>query len=170
MRISTGGILGRTVGAGSLLRSLRFYQNPQCESRSNALTEFTGDPKPPANRPGHGGATFPHSLRARKQRNTSNTLRKSLWPCWSELLRLVVMLPGGGALYSTCSAGALQPWWPPTACNIHFGKPHLEVDHIIARSKGGTDHPENLQLLCSHCNNVKGDHGMECLKAQLQMR
>lgn len=29
-------------------------------------------------------------------------------------------------------------------CNEHFKDRHLEVDHIIARNKGGTDHIENL--------------------------
>ena len=32
------------------------------------------------------------------------------------------------------------------ACNEHFAIRHLEVDHIIARSKGGTDHLGNIQL------------------------
>ena len=44
---------------------------------------------------------------------------------------------------------------------------HLEVDHIIAETSGGTDHIENLQLLCSHCNRVKGDRGQEYLVSRL---
>ena len=44
---------------------------------------------------------------------------------------------------------------------------HLTVDHIIARSKGGTDHLDNLQLLCGHCNSLKGDRPMEYLMARL---
>ncbi|MCE2500919.1 MAG: HNH endonuclease [Dehalococcoidia bacterium] len=31
----------------------------------------------------------------------------------------------------------------------------------IPRSGGGTDHLENLQLLCAHCNRVKGDRPQE---------
>ena len=54
-------------------------------------------------------------------------------------------------------------------CSEHFQIQHLDVDHIIARSKGGTDHPENLQLLCGHCNSVKGDRGMEYLRTKLQL-
>ncbi|MDE2862826.1 MAG: DNA methyltransferase, partial [Chloroflexota bacterium] len=54
-------------------------------------------------------------------------------------------------------------------CETHFLPQHLTVDHIIAKSKGGTDHLENLQLLCSHCNSVKGDRGMEYLKTKLQL-
>ena len=41
-------------------------------------------------------------------------------------------------------------------CEHHFELRHLEVDHIIARSKGGTDHISNLQLLCGACNAMKG--------------
>ena len=54
-------------------------------------------------------------------------------------------------------------------CDTHFGVRHLEVDHIISRAKGGTDHLENLQLLCGSCNRIKGDRGMEYLKVKLQL-
>ena len=55
------------------------------------------------------------------------------------------------------------------ACSTHFAAQHLEVDHIIAVAKGGTHHLSNLQLLCGHCNRVKGDRGMEYLRSKLQM-
>ena len=55
-------------------------------------------------------------------------------------------------------------------CGEHFKSQNLEVDHIIAVAKGGTDHIGNLQLLCGYCNRVKGDRGMEYLKAKLQLR
>ncbi|MCY4113722.1 MAG: DNA methyltransferase [Chloroflexi bacterium] len=45
-------------------------------------------------------------------------------------------------------------------CGEHFRIQNLEVDHIIARANGGTDHVGNLQLLCGNCNRVKGDRGM----------
>lgn len=54
-------------------------------------------------------------------------------------------------------------------CNTHFEPRNLEVDHIIARQKGGTDHIDNLQLLCGSCNRIKGDRGMEYLRAKLQL-
>ena len=55
-------------------------------------------------------------------------------------------------------------------CGEHFELRHLEVDHIIARAVGGTDHADNLQLLCGACNRVKGDRGMEYLRVRLQLR
>ena len=33
----------------------------------------------------------------------------------------------------------------------------LEVDHIVPRSKGGADGPDNLQALCYSCNSTKRD-------------
>ncbi|MCY4145376.1 MAG: DNA methyltransferase [Chloroflexi bacterium] len=55
-------------------------------------------------------------------------------------------------------------------CGEHFQSQRLEVDHIIPRSKGGTDHSENLQLLCGSCNRIKGNRGMEYLRVKLQLR
>ena len=40
-------------------------------------------------------------------------------------------------------------------CEVHFEMRNLEVDHIIAETVGGTDHIENLQLLCGNCNRKK---------------
>ena len=54
-------------------------------------------------------------------------------------------------------------------CGTHFELRNLEVDHIIAQARGGTDHIENLQLLCGSCNRIKGDRGMEYLKSKLQL-
>ena len=52
-------------------------------------------------------------------------------------------------------------------CGEHFQAQHLEIDHIIAQSVGGTDHLENLQLLCGNCNRIKGNRGQEYLVSRL---
>ncbi len=45
-------------------------------------------------------------------------------------------------------------------CETHFPFRVMDVDHMLPRSKGGTDHPDNLQLLCSGCNRSKGGRTM----------
>ncbi len=45
-------------------------------------------------------------------------------------------------------------------CDTHFPFKVMEVDHELPKSRGGTDHLENLQLLCSHCNRSKGNKTM----------
>ena len=41
-------------------------------------------------------------------------------------------------------------------CMVMFPKRNLTIDHIYPKSKGGTDHIENLWLLCGACNSSKG--------------
>ncbi|HBP53781.1 MAG TPA: hypothetical protein DD643_05320 [Synechococcus sp. UBA8638] len=53
-------------------------------------------------------------------------------------------------------------------CNTHFPFRVMDVDHILPRSKGGTDHPDNLQLLCSGCNRSKGSRTMAEWRAARQ--
>ena len=52
-------------------------------------------------------------------------------------------------------------------CRMNFPFKIFEVDHIIPQSRGGTDHPDNLQLLCGHCNRTKGGRQREYLLARL---
>ena len=53
-------------------------------------------------------------------------------------------------------------------CGSMFDFPHLELDHILPIVGGGTDELENLQLLCSHCNQIKGVQPQESLLARLR--
>ncbi len=52
-------------------------------------------------------------------------------------------------------------------CEHHFELRNFQVDHIIPRAKGGTDHISNLQLLCGACNALKGNRPQEYLLACL---
>ena len=53
-------------------------------------------------------------------------------------------------------------------CKGEFPYRLFEVDHIIPQSRGGTDHPENLQMLCASCNRIKGNRPQEYLMAKLK--
>ena len=53
-------------------------------------------------------------------------------------------------------------------CRHDFPFRNLTVDHVIPQSKGGTDHLDNLQLLCGACNSLKGDRDHPYLLAALQ--
>ena len=52
-------------------------------------------------------------------------------------------------------------------CKGDFPFKLFEVDHVVPRSRGGTDHLSNLQLLCASCNRIKGDRPQEYLMARL---
>ena len=55
-------------------------------------------------------------------------------------------------------------------CKILFPIHNLTIDHVVPRAKGGTDHLENLQLLCVACNSIKGDRDMVYLMERLVAR
>ena len=41
-------------------------------------------------------------------------------------------------------------------CRIMFPFRNMTIDHVVAQARGGTDHLDNLQLLCNACNSMKG--------------
>ena len=53
-------------------------------------------------------------------------------------------------------------------CGQHFQKRNLTIDHYVPKSKGGTDHRSNLQLLCGACNSMKGARPQAYLDDQLK--
>lgn len=59
-------------------------------------------------------------------------------------------------------------------CKKIFVFRDMTLDHILPRSRGGTDDPENLQLLCTPCNSSKGartqEEWLQKLKEQGQSR
>ena len=48
-------------------------------------------------------------------------------------------------------------------CEVLFPFRNMTIDHIIPRSGGGSDAPDNLQLLCAACNSTKGNRAQEYL-------
>ena len=53
-------------------------------------------------------------------------------------------------------------------CGELFEMRQFHIDHYVPKSKGGTDHRSNLQLLCGACNSMKGDRPQAYLEKQLK--
>ena len=53
-------------------------------------------------------------------------------------------------------------------CRVMFPFRNFTMDHKTPRAKGGTDHLDNLQLLCGACNSMKGTGTQEELIAKLK--
>ena len=60
--------------------------------------------------------------------------------------------------------GQQEGWY--NGCRSEFLFRVLKVGHIIAR--GGQDNIANRQLLCAHCNRVKGDQPQAYLLTRLR--
>ena len=55
-------------------------------------------------------------------------------------------------------------------CRHDFLFRNFTIDHVVPQSKGGTDHIDNLQLLCSACNSEKGTRTQEEFLAILKRK
>ena len=53
-------------------------------------------------------------------------------------------------------------------CGISFPFRNLTIDHVVPVSRGGTDHIDNLQLLCGACNSMKSVGTQEELVVKLR--
>ncbi|MBE5936886.1 MAG: HNH endonuclease [Lachnospiraceae bacterium] len=43
-------------------------------------------------------------------------------------------------------------------CGKKYRKKYIDIDHIVPRSRGGTNELANLQALCRYCNRSKGNN------------
>lgn len=48
-------------------------------------------------------------------------------------------------------------WYTCAHCGKKFRANKVDIDHIKPKSKGGSNNPKNLQVLCQHCNRSKGN-------------
>ena len=53
-------------------------------------------------------------------------------------------------------------------CRTLFPFRNFTIDHKIPKSRGGSDHIDNLQLLCGACNSTKGDRDQAYLISKLK--
>ena len=53
-------------------------------------------------------------------------------------------------------------------CQVMFPFRNMTVDHVVPQSKSGSDHLDNLQLLCGACNSAKGVLSQEDFIAKLK--
>ena len=53
-------------------------------------------------------------------------------------------------------------------CKVWLPFRNFTIDHLVPQSRGGADHPDNLQMLCGACNSLKGDREQSYLVARLK--
>jgi hypothetical protein len=47
-------------------------------------------------------------------------------------------------------------------CDKLMSYSEAQVDHVVAKARGGSDAPDNLVLACPRCNNIKGTTCYSC--------
>jgi 5-methylcytosine-specific restriction endonuclease McrA len=67
----------------------------------------------------------------------------------------------------TCKECGLTGWeqrFPRGGFGYYTDVPgvYLSIDHIVARSRGGSNEPGNLRVLCTTCNTRKGVKSVQC--------
>lgn len=55
-------------------------------------------------------------------------------------------------------------------CGHPFPFRNFTIDHVVPKASGGSDHLDNLQLLCNACNSMKGTSSQAEFKADLKRR
>jgi len=72
-----------------------------------------------------------------------------------------------GGHYTILMKYGIDPSKPPFECYIcgsihsYWNLAEIEVDHIIPKSRGGDNSPENVNVACRKCNHSKNDATME---------
>lgn len=64
----------------------------------------------------------------------------------------------GAYTCATCGVVGFERRFPRGGYGYYTNVPgvYLSIDHIVAKSKGGTHERSNLRILCTPCNTVKG--------------
>jgi ATP adenylyltransferase len=59
---------------------------------------------------------------------------------------------------ATCGVCGFERRFPKGGYGYYTDKPglYLSIDHIVAKSKGGSNERANLRVLCTDCNTKKG--------------
>jgi hypothetical protein len=66
-------------------------------------------------------------------------------------------LSSGQITWSTSIREYVKEREKPDECIYCTSKTNLTLDHILPRSRGGPDTPDNAVLVCKSCNSSKGD-------------
>lgn len=79
--------------------------------------------------------------------------------------------PRGPAELPLAQTHAVRPpGGPMRRLRMAFPFRNFEIDHVIPCAKGGSDHVDNLQMLCGACNRAKGTRTQAELFAKLRER